>query len=430
MATVNLHNMETINVQNDIDMHQFQILNWVCQVLSADPTSPKQGQVYFNSTSNRWRVFNGSTWDEYATAAELAADLSGKVDKVEGKQLSTEDFTTALKTKLDGIAAGAEVNVQPDWTAESGDGAILHKPTLGAAAGLDTGTAAGNIPVLNGSGKLPDSVIPTLAIGELVGTVDTQAELVTLSAAQKGDIAKVTADPVANNNGVYWLNGTYSDLSAWIQIVGPGSVISVNGQSGVVVLTAADVGAVPTTRTVNGKPLSQNVTLAASDVDAVAANAAITGGTHPVITYDAKGLVTGGRALAADDVPSLDAAKIGSGTMAVARLPTGNASGMLPLLGGQAQTGQALVWDQTAQRFIPQTLTTGNVSSFTGTIEGDGSKTVFTFNHGLGKAGMVQVKDSRGSQVWVANSCTATQVSVTFGTAPASGVTYTVRVVG
>ena len=422
--------MAAINVQNDIDMHQFQILNWVCQVLSADPTSPKQGQVYFNSTSNRWRVFNGSTWDEYATAAELAADLSGKVDKVEGKQLSTEDFTTALKTKLDGIAAGAEVNVQPDWTAESGDGAILHKPTLGAAAGLDTGTAAGNIPVLNGSGKLPDSVIPTLAIGELVGTVDTQAELVTLSAAQKGDIAKVTADPVANNNGVYWLNGTYSDLSAWIQIVGPGSVISVNGQSGVVVLTAADVGAVPTTRTVNGKPLSQNVTLAASDVDAVAANAAITGGTHPVITYDAKGLVTGGRALAADDVPSLDAAKIGSGTMAVARLPTGNASGMLPLLGGQAQTGQALVWDQTAQRFIPQTLTTGNVGSFTGTIEGDGSKTVFTFNHGLGKAGMVQVKDSGGSQVWVANSCTATQVSVTFGTAPASGVTYTVRVVG
>lgn len=472
--------MVVISAQNDLDMHQFQILNWVCQVLSADPTSPKQGQVYFNSTSNRWRVFNGTTWDEYATVAELAADLSGKVDKVDGKGLSTEDFTTALKTKLDGIAAGAEVNVQPDWTAESGDGAILHKPTLGTAAGLDTGTAAGNIPVLNGSGKLPDEVLPPLAISELVGSVDTQAELVTLSAAQKGDIAKVTADPVANNNGVYWLNGVYSELSAWIQIVGPGSVISVNGQSGVVVLAAADVGAVPVTRqvngkalsqdislaagdvgavpttrqvngkalstditlvpsdigavpqerTVNGKPLSVNITLAASDVGAVESNEAITAGTHPVITYDAKGLVTGGRALAADDVPSLDAAKIGSGTMAVARLPTGNASGMLPLLGGQAQAGQALVWDQTTQRFVPQTLTTGNVNSFTGTIEGDGSKTVFTFSHGLGKAGVVQVKDSSGGQVWVANSCTATQVTVTFGTAPASGVTYTVHVVG
>lgn len=34
-----------------------------------------------------------------------------KVDKVEGKGLSTNDFTNDLKTKLDGIAAGAQVNV-------------------------------------------------------------------------------------------------------------------------------------------------------------------------------------------------------------------------------------------------------------------------------------------------------------------------------
>ena len=33
--------------------------------------------------------------------------LDNKVDKVVGKQLSTEDFTTELKTKLDGIEAGA-----------------------------------------------------------------------------------------------------------------------------------------------------------------------------------------------------------------------------------------------------------------------------------------------------------------------------------
>ena len=31
-------------------------------------------------------------------------NLSGKVDVVQGKGLSTEDFTTALKTKLEGIA--------------------------------------------------------------------------------------------------------------------------------------------------------------------------------------------------------------------------------------------------------------------------------------------------------------------------------------
>ena len=41
----------------------------------------------------------------------LQTALDGKVDKVEGKQLSAEDYTTAEKTKLSGIAAGAQVNV-------------------------------------------------------------------------------------------------------------------------------------------------------------------------------------------------------------------------------------------------------------------------------------------------------------------------------
>lgn len=39
-----------------------------------------------------------------------ATALAGKVDKVTGKQLSTEDYTTAEKTKLGGIEAGAQVN--------------------------------------------------------------------------------------------------------------------------------------------------------------------------------------------------------------------------------------------------------------------------------------------------------------------------------
>lgn len=42
-------------------------------------------------------------------------------------------------------------------------------------------------------------------------------------------------------------------------------------------LTAADVGAVPNTRTVNGKALSQNITLAAADVSAVPTNRTVNG---------------------------------------------------------------------------------------------------------------------------------------------------------
>ena len=40
--------------------------------------------------------------------------LSGKVDKVEGKGLSTNDYTTAEKTKLEGIEAGANATTVVD----------------------------------------------------------------------------------------------------------------------------------------------------------------------------------------------------------------------------------------------------------------------------------------------------------------------------
>ena len=69
-----------------------------------------------------------------STATQTALD--GKVDKVTGKGLSENDFTDALKTKLDGIEAGAEVNVNADWNATSGDAQILNKPTIPDASGF------------------------------------------------------------------------------------------------------------------------------------------------------------------------------------------------------------------------------------------------------------------------------------------------------
>jgi len=42
------------------------------------------------------------------------SDLDNKVDKVTGKQLSTEDYTSAEKTKLSGIATNANNYTHPD----------------------------------------------------------------------------------------------------------------------------------------------------------------------------------------------------------------------------------------------------------------------------------------------------------------------------
>lgn len=56
--------------------------------------------------------------------------LSQKVDKIPGKTLSTNDYTTLEKIKLNSIESGAQVNVNADWNANSGDAAILHRPSI------------------------------------------------------------------------------------------------------------------------------------------------------------------------------------------------------------------------------------------------------------------------------------------------------------
>lgn len=61
--------------------------------------------------NNKVTAWSATTTDTHYPSEKLVkTSLDGKVDKVEGKGLSTEDYTTAEKTKLAGIAAGAEVN--------------------------------------------------------------------------------------------------------------------------------------------------------------------------------------------------------------------------------------------------------------------------------------------------------------------------------
>ncbi len=78
----------------------------------------------------------GLSTNDYTDADKAIVDgvttaLNGKVDKVTGKVLSTNDYTDADKNKLADIAAGAEVNVQPDWnqTDNTKDDYIKNKPT-------------------------------------------------------------------------------------------------------------------------------------------------------------------------------------------------------------------------------------------------------------------------------------------------------------
>ena len=169
---------------------------------------------------------------------KLKALFSGKVDKVDGKGLSTNDFTNTLKSKLDGIAEGAEANVNADWNAASGDAQILNKPSIPspssitpamdgtASAGSSTSFARGDHVHPHDSNKA--DVATTLAgygitdaytknevdakvssVYKPAGSVATVAALGTLTAANEGKVYNFTASFTTTSDFVEGAGSTY-----------------------------------------------------------------------------------------------------------------------------------------------------------------------------------------------------------------------------
>lgn len=140
---------------------------------SGFPETGESGKIYIALDTNKTYRWSGSNYVEIseslalgettstaypgdkgkANAAAIASLQSGKVDKVSGKGLSTNDYTTAEKDKLSGIAAGAEVNVQSDWnvTDTTSDAYIKNKPDV------ITKTSGASAKFVKGDGSLDDS---------------------------------------------------------------------------------------------------------------------------------------------------------------------------------------------------------------------------------------------------------------------------------
>ena len=103
---------------------------------------------------------------KYATKTELTDGLAGKVSVVAGKGLSTEDYTSEDKTKLAGIATGAQVNVIDAVSDEfeiNAEGKVLGVKGIASSkiTGLDT-SLEGKVDKVIGSSLVPDGDITKL----------------------------------------------------------------------------------------------------------------------------------------------------------------------------------------------------------------------------------------------------------------------------
>lgn len=129
-------------------------------VLTADDVGSLAKSVY--DANNNGIVDNAEMVNGYTVLSNVPANLQStidaKVDKVEGMGLSSNDYTTSEKTKVNNLSAVAETGNYAD---------LLNTPVLGTASARNIGSAADEIPVLDMNGKLNSSVLPQLTKGDV-----------------------------------------------------------------------------------------------------------------------------------------------------------------------------------------------------------------------------------------------------------------------
>ena len=224
------------------------------------PTTPggsTKGHYYIASTSGTWNgtayengdwiISNGSVWGKVDNNNKVVSvngkqgavmigigDISGLQGFLDGKantsgnnatgalqttisnshthsnkailDATTASYLAAEKTKLAGIEAGAEVNVNADWNATTGDAVILNKPTTlpPSAHTHPISEVTGLQSALDGKANNTVSITGT---GALTGGGN-------LTANRTIDLSTVSANKLENGNSAYiW--GNHSTAGYW-----------------------------------------------------------------------------------------------------------------------------------------------------------------------------------------------------------------------
>jgi hypothetical protein len=201
-ATVNSSDATLLNRANHTGSQaQSTVTNLVTDLAAKAPLAAPTftGTVTLPSTTSIGTVSSTEIGYLGGVTSSLQTQLNNKQPLATVLTNTTASFTTTLESKLNGIAAGAEVNVNADWNAVSGDAQILNKPsfaaiaTSGSASDLLTGTVSDT--------RLPSTMSGKTFTSDL--TIDKTSGQASLYLKQAG----------GTNGRIYAVGGAGTDIS-------------------------------------------------------------------------------------------------------------------------------------------------------------------------------------------------------------------------
>lgn len=174
-----------------IDLNKLELQNAAIQNLATDPGSPVAGQVYYNTSLGKLKVFNGSTWVEVGNSQE-----------------QIEDYINGL------IAAGGGISVDYD-----DDGNSLTIANTGVTS--LTGTT-NEVNVSASAGAVTVSLPSTVAV-DISGTAASATYAVTAGTANSVAADSVALGTDTTGNYVASISGTTNE----VEVTGSGEGASV-----------------------------------------------------------------------------------------------------------------------------------------------------------------------------------------------------------
>ena len=312
-AQVNV--LETIKVNNTALTHSSKAVNVTVPTKTSDITNDSgfitisdvpEGAVASTTTPNMDGTASAGTEVAFARGDHVHPSDTTKVDKVDGKGLSTNDYTNAEKTKLGGIATGAEVNqnafanitvgsttIQADakqdtLTFVAGDNITLtpdstndkitiaatdttyEDVTAGGASGLMTGADKTKLNGIATGAEVNQNAFSNVKVDSTTIAADTKTDIIEFVA---GSNITITPDATNDKITITATDTTYTAASAAPNMDGTAAVGTSVKYAREDHVHPSDTSRVPTSRKVNGKALSSDITLSASDVSAVATSA-------------------------------------------------------------------------------------------------------------------------------------------------------------